>query len=48
MGASHGIGYRQEQRPTGRTVLKSGNTGHLATCCELQLAKQLDSHEDIG
>ena len=47
MDASHGIGYRQEQRPTGRSVLKSGNTGHLHVV-RLQLAKQLDSHEDIG
>ena len=39
MGASHGTGYRQEQRPTGpeRTVLESGNSGWTLTCCELQL-----------
>ena len=39
VGASHGIGYRQEQQPTGEMVLESGNTG----CCDLQLVKQPDS-----
>ena len=44
MGASHGIGYRPKQRPTGGTVRKSGDIGH----CMLQFAKQLDSRVDIG
>ena len=29
VGASRGIGFRQEQWPTGQMVLKSGNIGHL-------------------
>ena len=37
----------KEQRPTGRTVLESGKHWTL-TCCELQLARQPDSREDIG
>ena len=46
MGASHGTGYRQDQCPSGRTVQKSGNIGHLhAQCREMQLAKQLNSEK---
>ena len=47
LGASHGTGYRQEQWPTGGTVLNYIRQLWRLTCCELQLAKQLDSREDI-
>ena len=48
MGASHGIGYRQEQQPTGGINCAELRLHWTLTCCELQLARQLDSQEDIG
>ena len=40
-------GWNSMQLPAG-TVLKTDNTEHMHTCSELQLAKELNSREDIG